>query len=197
MQTMKEFGDTQGKLSLRQFWLATAPTFVGVLLLTILVILWKRPSAETLRSRVWEIWSQSWCGVFIREKVWPCLCCICRPLWKLICWPCLRLICWPCAGDCLPQHHATSAAGTAPPQQAPQNSGSGQGGSIQAAMGPVQVSSQQPPPRSPSQQQGPPAGAHSMITSSPNGTSLPPSSVGRPGAPSPLPTARRSGTHTP
>ncbi|PUU79844.1 hypothetical protein B9Z19DRAFT_788994 [Tuber borchii] len=49
MQTMREFGGGSALLSLRQFWLATAPTLVGILLLTVLVIIWKREWAIDLR----------------------------------------------------------------------------------------------------------------------------------------------------
>ncbi|PUU80824.1 hypothetical protein B9Z19DRAFT_682159 [Tuber borchii] len=52
MQTMKEFGDSPGKLSLRQFWLATGPTLVGVLLLTVMIVLWKRPVVIALKANI-------------------------------------------------------------------------------------------------------------------------------------------------
>jgi len=180
---MKEFGDTPGKLSLRQFWLATAPTLAGVLLLTVIVIFWKSKSAIDLRSRACKIWREPYCGIF-NMKLWPCPCWICRP----------------CTAHSLPQHHTASGVSTALPQQTSQLSGPGPGGSIALVAVPSLVSLHRSPPGSLSQQQTPPLGAYPTSptsTSNPNRASLPLSSAGQQSALSLLPTSRRSGAHVP
>ncbi|PUU82950.1 hypothetical protein B9Z19DRAFT_1190011 [Tuber borchii] len=57
MNNIKEFDNAP--MSKRDFWLATFPVLVGILLLTAIIILWKRPYIIELRSR---------CGVFITTK---------------------------------------------------------------------------------------------------------------------------------
>lgn len=196
MQTVREFSDDTAKLSLRQFWLATGPILAGVLLLTVLVVIWKRQWAIDLRSRVWKRWCQSRCGAFIMESVWPPLCSIGRLLRQLVRRFCLGLFCCSCTDDSLPRHHTgtTSSVAPAPSQPTPQPSGSGQGGSIPL------VPVQRPPPGSLSSQQQFPTRTYSASptsTSDPNGASVPPSSAGRPVVPPHLQTSGRSSTHAP
>jgi len=180
---MKEFGDTPGKLSLRQFWLATAPTLAGVLLLTVIVIFWKRESAKELRSRAYEILREPYFGI-LNMKLWPCPCWISRP----------------CTAHSLPQHRTASEVPTALPQQTPQLSEPGPGGSIELVAVPSLVSPHRSPSGSLSQQQTPPLGAYPTSptsTSNPNRASLPLSSAGQQSTLSLLPTSRRSGAHVP
>lgn len=148
---MKEFGDSPGKLSLRRFWRAAGPTLAGVLLLTVLVIIWKRPLAIKLRSGAWEKLGWSGRGRTDIENVASSV-------------PDSQALHGPLPST--PYH----------PPATPQLSGSGQGGIIPL----VTVNSPQPPPSSP-QQQPPsgtyltsPTG-----TSNPNRASLPLSFVGQ------------------
>ncbi|PUU79838.1 hypothetical protein B9Z19DRAFT_788872 [Tuber borchii] len=50
MQTVKGFGGTDPTISLLRFWLNTGPVLVVILLLTFIIILWKRQSAAELRA---------------------------------------------------------------------------------------------------------------------------------------------------
>lgn len=50
MQTVKEFGGSTAKMSLSQFWQSAGPVLAGVLLLTQIVILWKRPTMAKFRN---------------------------------------------------------------------------------------------------------------------------------------------------
>ena len=54
MNNIKEFDGPSNLRSLLNFWLATAPMLAGVLLLTTVVIIWKRKWAIDLRSRAWR-----------------------------------------------------------------------------------------------------------------------------------------------
>ena len=205
MQTIREFGGDSALLSLSQFWLATAPILVGILLLTVLVIIWRRQWAIDLRARVWKRWCQSFWGVFIMGSVWPALGSVCEFLLQLLRRLCLCLFCCSCTDgsrtddsrtddSCtdgsLPRYN--TGAGETLPQPTPQSSGSGRRGSIPLVMGPLPVSSPRPSPRPISQQQRPSSGAystHPMSTSNANGSFIPLPSVGRGGAPSLPPTS--------
>lgn len=197
---MREFGGDSALLSLSQFWLETAPILVGILLLTVLVIIWRRQWAIDLRARVWKRWCQSCCGGFVTRNVWPALGSVCEFLLQLLRRLCLCLFCCSCTDgsrtddSCtdgsLPRHN--TEAGETLPQPTPQSSGSGRGGGIPLVMGPLPVSSSWPSPRPLSQQQRPSSGAyltHPMSTSNANGSSIPLSSVGWGGAPSLPPTS--------
>ena len=50
MQTVKGFGGTDPTISLLRFWLNTGPVLAVILLLTLIIILWKRQSAADLRA---------------------------------------------------------------------------------------------------------------------------------------------------
>jgi len=50
MNNIKEFDEHH--LSRRDFWLATGPVCVGIILLTVIIISWKRPTARRLRAYV-------------------------------------------------------------------------------------------------------------------------------------------------
>jgi len=50
MNNIKEFDNAP--MSKRDFWLATFPVLVGILLLTAIIILWKRPYVIELRSNL-------------------------------------------------------------------------------------------------------------------------------------------------
>ena len=176
---MREFGGDSALLSLSQFWLATAPILVGILLLTVLVIIWRRQWAIDLRDRVWKRWCQSCCGVFIMRSVWPALSSVCEFLLQLLRRLCLCLFCCSCTNESLPQHHTPAVE--APPQPTPQSSGSGRGDSIPLGMRPVPISSPRPPSGAYS--------THPMSTNNANGSSLPLSSAGQRGAPSLPPTS--------
>ena len=52
MQTVDELGGKGATITLLTFWLNTGPILAGVLLLTLIIILWKRRSAEELRARL-------------------------------------------------------------------------------------------------------------------------------------------------
>jgi len=199
MQTVKEF-DSSAEMSLSEFWWATGPTFVGVLLLTVLVIVWRREWAENLRDRAWEKWRPSWCGVLIIDRVWPWLCWICRPFLRLIGRPCLRLFCWPCTDYSLPQHNTGSTVVVVPPQPTPQPSGSGPGGGILLGKVSSPVSSPRPPSGSLSQPQQSPSEAWSTSptsTRNPKRVSDPLSSAGQPSTLSLPPAPMQSDTHAP
>ena len=60
MNNIKEFDGTSNLRSLLSFWLATAPTLAGILLLTVVVILWKRKRARELRSEWGDIIKEKW-----------------------------------------------------------------------------------------------------------------------------------------
>ena len=60
MNNIKEFDGTSNLRSLLSFWLATAPTLAGILLLTVVVILWKRKRARELRSEWRKIIKKKW-----------------------------------------------------------------------------------------------------------------------------------------
>jgi len=63
MQTIEEFnGNT--KIPLIQFWLAAGPLVAVILLLTVLIITWKRPSTVAFRARL-----RKKLGLFPEEKV--------------------------------------------------------------------------------------------------------------------------------
>ena len=63
MQTIEEFnGNT--KIPLIQFWQAAGPLVAAILLLTVLIITWKRPSTVAFRARLMEK-----LGLFPKEKV--------------------------------------------------------------------------------------------------------------------------------
>jgi len=174
MQTVKEF-DSSGQMTLGEFWWATGPTLVGILLLTLVIVLWRRDSAIDLRARAWKKWRLSWCGVFIAD---------------LLAW--VRRIRRPRSskGQSLPQHSTTSGRVAGQPQPTPQISGSGLGGNIQMLM----------VPSSGSQPQLSPSGAYPTSltsTNNPNGASGPASSAGQLSTWSPLPASVQSGTHAP
>ena len=54
MQTIKEFGGPTPQMSVRKFWLTSGPVLAAILLLTVVVVLWKRPLAEELKKSVKE-----------------------------------------------------------------------------------------------------------------------------------------------
>ena len=54
MQTIKEFGGPTPQMSVRKFWLTSGPVLAAILLLTAVVILWKRPLAEKFKTSVKE-----------------------------------------------------------------------------------------------------------------------------------------------
>lgn len=164
MQTVREFGGESALLSLGQFWLATGPILAGVLLLTVLVVIWKRPSAVKLRSRAWEKLGCSGRRARHREMESTS-----RERTDIENVP-------PSVLDSQALHDPLPSTPYHPPPT-PQPSRSGQGGSIPL----VTINSPQPPPGSPPQQQ-PPSGAYSTSptsTSNPNRASLPLSFVGK------------------
>jgi len=184
MQTVKEF-DSSAEMSLSEFWWATGPAFVGVLLLTVLVIVWRREWAENLRSRERERWRQSRCGKYIIKRVWP---------W----WLDLIGRSPQAPGGPLPLHHPPhSMAAPLPPTTL--QLGSGPGGIPLVAV-PLPVSSLQPPSGPLSQPQQSPSEAWSTSptsTSNPKRVSDPLSSAGQPSTLSLPPTPRQSDTHAP
>ena len=60
MNNIKEFDGTSNLRSLLSFWLATAPTLAVILLLTVVVILWKRKWAIDLRSEWGDSIKEKW-----------------------------------------------------------------------------------------------------------------------------------------
>jgi len=54
MQTIKEFGGPTPQMSVRKFWLTSGPVLAAILLLTVVVVLWKRPLAEEFKTSVKE-----------------------------------------------------------------------------------------------------------------------------------------------
>jgi len=66
MANIQEFD--AAPMSRRDFWLATFPVFVGIILLTFIVVLWRRPWAVRLRSgpeaaieAKWRLVGEIWC----------------------------------------------------------------------------------------------------------------------------------------
>jgi len=58
MANIQEFD--AAPMSRRDFWLATFPVFVGILLITLIVVLWRRPRAVHLRAVIKKKWGQAW-----------------------------------------------------------------------------------------------------------------------------------------
>jgi len=50
MNNIKDFNGDSNLRSLRNFWLSTAPMLAGVLLLTLIVVVWERESVVKLRE---------------------------------------------------------------------------------------------------------------------------------------------------
>jgi len=54
MQTVKEFGGSTAKMSLRQFWMTTGPAVASILLLALVMVLWERliPMASRVQIKL-------------------------------------------------------------------------------------------------------------------------------------------------
>ena len=52
MQTIKEFGGSTPQMSVRKFWLTSGPVLAAILLMTVVIILWKRPITEAIRDYI-------------------------------------------------------------------------------------------------------------------------------------------------
>jgi len=51
MQTVKEFGGSTPKMSVSEFWWTSGPVLAAILLLTVVIIVWKRPFAEGIKKK--------------------------------------------------------------------------------------------------------------------------------------------------
>jgi len=72
MQTVKEFGGSTAEMSVTRFWHITIPLFVGILLLTVIVIVWNRDWAKAYRKRLKEVlWSSLWAIVIVSDPEAP------------------------------------------------------------------------------------------------------------------------------
>jgi len=72
MQTLKEFGGSTAQMSVSRFWHITIPLFVGILLLTVIVIVWGRDWARRYRKRLRNIlWSSLWAVVMVSDPEAP------------------------------------------------------------------------------------------------------------------------------
>jgi len=66
MQTVKEFGGTTPQMSVRKFWQTTTPLFAGILLLTVMVIVWNRRWARDYRRHLKNIlWASLWAIIMV------------------------------------------------------------------------------------------------------------------------------------
>ena len=52
MQTIKEFGGPTPQMSVRKFWWTSGPILAAILLLTVVVVCWRRPWAEKLKEKL-------------------------------------------------------------------------------------------------------------------------------------------------
>jgi len=55
MQTVKEFGGSGPKMSVSEFWWTSGPVLAAILLLTVIIIVWKRKFAEGIKDYIREI----------------------------------------------------------------------------------------------------------------------------------------------
>jgi len=67
MNNIKEFNGDKNLRSLFNFWTITAPLVLLVMLVTLIVVIWKRPWAEGLRSFVESPSRENWVKV---RKEW-------------------------------------------------------------------------------------------------------------------------------